>query len=287
MLKIGQNIKYDMRRSWRALRHRDRADRRHHADLLRARRRRPRPRHGRAGGAASRPQDDQLRGGRRQRQDAGQLRPRCRSTRRATTPPRTPTSRCASPGAEAAAVAEQLVTVYETIERPLVPVVADMERAGHQGRPRDAAARCREDFAERWPSSRARSTSSPAHDVQHRLAQAAGRGAVRRDGLAGRQEGQDRRLWHRRRRAGGAGGPGPSTAGARARLAPARQAQEHLYRRAGRADQSRDRPRPHLLRAAGAPRPGGCPRPIPICRTSRPHRGGPQDPPRLRRRARA
>ena len=35
-------------------------------------------------------------------------------------------------------VREQMTAFYETIERPLVPVVAAMERARHQGRPRRA-----------------------------------------------------------------------------------------------------------------------------------------------------
>ncbi len=56
-------------------RHRARAVRRHHAAVLRARRRPARPRHRRAGIPASRPDDDQLRGSRRHRQGAAPLRP--------------------------------------------------------------------------------------------------------------------------------------------------------------------------------------------------------------------
>ena len=47
VLKIGQDLKFDLA-DFRAARHRDRALRRHHADVLRARRRPRRPRPGRA-----------------------------------------------------------------------------------------------------------------------------------------------------------------------------------------------------------------------------------------------
>ena len=76
---------------------------------------------------------------------------------------------------------------------------------------------------------------------------------------------------------------GHAAAGAHSRMAPARQAQVDLHRRAARLRQSRDRPRAHVLRARRdddrapvvvraqpAEHPGA-------------HRGGPQDPPRLRR----
>jgi DNA polymerase-1 len=54
-------------------------------------------------------------------------------------PPRMPISRCGcgrrfKPQLHRAAV----TTVYETLERPLVPVLAEMEMARHQGRPRHA-----------------------------------------------------------------------------------------------------------------------------------------------------
>ena len=59
VLKVGQNIKYDMcvfERHGIAIG----AGRRHDAAVLRARRRQARPRHGRAGRALSRPEDDQV-----------------------------------------------------------------------------------------------------------------------------------------------------------------------------------------------------------------------------------
>ncbi len=84
-----------------------------------------------------------------------------------------------------------MVTVYETLERPLVPVLAEMERIGvkvdaeqlralthrlHQAHGRDRGG----DPQARRPR------------VQRRLAQAARRGAVRRDGARRRPQGQDR-----------------------------------------------------------------------------------------------
>ena len=58
----------------RAARHRHASLRRHHADVLRARRRPRRPRHGRSLRETARPQDHPVRGGRRLRQVAGAVR---------------------------------------------------------------------------------------------------------------------------------------------------------------------------------------------------------------------
>ncbi len=135
-------------------------------------------------------------------------------------------------------IAGRRVAFYETIERPLMPVIAAMERHG-----------IKVDRAELKP---AVGRFRPAHgrageadprvgrrSVQCRLTQAVGRGAVRPAEPARRQEGQDRRLWHRRRAAGAVGlYPRPAAQGAR--LAAARQAEIDLCRQPGRADQSQD-----------------------------------------------
>ena len=69
------------------------------------------------------------------------------------------------------------------------------------------------------------------------------------------------------------------------RLAPALQAEIDLYRRAAGLRSTRDRPRPHLLRAGrDHDRPAVLVRAEPAEHPG-PHRGGPQDPHRLRRRA--
>ena len=91
VLKVGQNLKYD----WLVLaplRHRGRARRRHDADLLRARRRQGRPRHGRAGRAPSRPPADHVLGGRRAPAQARSRFDRVAARQgHATMRPRTPT----------------------------------------------------------------------------------------------------------------------------------------------------------------------------------------------------
>jgi DNA polymerase-1 len=78
----------------------------------------------------ARPQDDCVRAKSRQRQKRASPSIRSRSTKRPLTPPRTPTSPSAVARAEGAARAESMNTVYETLERPLVPVLARMERRG-------------------------------------------------------------------------------------------------------------------------------------------------------------
>ena len=61
----------------------------------------------------------------------GPVRLRAMSPRRRNTPPRTPTSRCACGGCcKPRLAAEHVTTVYETLERPLAPVLARMERRG-------------------------------------------------------------------------------------------------------------------------------------------------------------
>ncbi len=56
--------------------------------------------------------------------------------------------------------AERMTTVYETLERPLIPVIADMERARHQGRRRDPVAAVRRRLRRASRGSRRRSTAS-------------------------------------------------------------------------------------------------------------------------------
>ncbi len=171
----------------------------------------------------------------------------------------------------------RVTRVYETMERPLVPVLAEMEAHGVRV-DRQALSRLSGDFAQRMAALEEEIHRARRRAVQHRLAEAARRGAVRPDGPRRRQEGQDRRLYHRRRRAGGAGGAGPRPAGAGARLADALQAQVHLYRHAAGRDQPRDRAGAYQLpdrrggdRAAGLDR-------SELAEHPGPHRRGPADP---------
>ena len=110
-------------------------------------------------------------------------------------------------------VREQMTAFYETIERPLVPVVAAMEHDGIKV-DRDALAELSHDFAAAHRRDRDRDLSRCRQRIQHRLDQATGRRAVRQARPARRQEGQDRRLRHRRL--------DPRTAGAAARGAARR-----------------------------------------------------------------
>ena len=80
---------------------------------------------------ASGPYADPLRRGHRHRPQPHQLRRRCRSSAPPPMPPRTPTSRCGcgrrcSPRLRTA----NALALYEQMERRLIPVLLDMERAG-------------------------------------------------------------------------------------------------------------------------------------------------------------
>ena len=156
-----------------------------------------------------------------------------------------------------------------------MPVLGEMERHGVKV-DRQALSRLSGDFAQRMAALEEEIYGLAGGRVQPRQPQAARRGALRPDGPRRRAQGQDRRLYHRRRRAGGAGGAGPRPAGADARLAAALQAEVHLHRHAAGRDQPGDRAGAHLLpdrrgghRAAGLDR-------ARTCRTSRsaPRRAG-------------
>ena len=101
---------------------------------------------------------------------------------------------------------ERMVTVYETLDRPLTPIVAEMERTGIKV----DAHRLRQlsgEFTQRMAALRGRGLQARRPQLQPRFPQAAGRGPVRRaEPRRGGAQDQDRRLRHRRRGAGGAGG---------------------------------------------------------------------------------
>ena len=246
MLKVGQNIKYDMRvleRHGIAIG----AGRRHDADLLRARRRHARPRHGRAGRALSRPEDrsssptSPARGAKQVT-----LRQGADRARHATTPPRTPTSRCSSGQQLKPRLRRAHGDVYETIERPLIPVLLGDGAGRHQGR-RATLRTLSADFEKRMG------------ELEHEIHKLAGRefnvGSPKQLGeilfdemkLPRRQAQQDRRLGDRRRRCWRSSPRRAIAAGARSSSGASCQAQVHLYRRAGARARPRDRPRPHLL----------------------------------------
>ena len=189
-----------------------------------------------------------------------------------------------SPGSTASAdrlQEREMTSLYEEIELPLVPVLAawSKRRPGRRlppGRDRGQASR---------PGRRARATGlrDGRRAVHDRLAEAAGRGAVRTPRAARRPQGQDRVL-DRRPRAGQDPRHAPDRRRGRA-LAGADQAAEHLPRPAARADR-RERPPPHHLQPDHRRhRPAGVDPPQPPEHPD-PHRARAGDPQRVLRRPR-
>jgi hypothetical protein len=171
-------------------------------------------------------------------------------------------------------------TVYETLERPLVPVLARMERHGIKV-DRQMLSRFPAISRRAWRRWK-RNCVYRRRRFQCRFAQAAWRHPVRQDGPARRQEDQDRRL-------GDTGlrwrslPPKAMNSAQGARLAPASKAALHLHRGVAARDQPRHRaactPALHgrhqhrtalVLRPEPAEHPGA-------------HRGWPQDPQGLHR----
>ena len=160
-----------------------------------------------------------------------------------------------------------MTALYTDIELPLVPVLAEMERAGVRI---DATG---------WPRSprscatRSTSSSSEVYElaggaVPHRLAQAARRGAVREARAAGRPQDQDRLLdrraacWRSSRRSTRSSHDGRG-------WREQSKLQEHLRRGAARARRAARRPHPHHLQPDGGGHRPALARSSPTSRTSR------------------
>ena len=248
-----------------------------------------RPRHGRAGRAASRPQDrssstDVAGSGKNQLTfDQVPLDKATRLRRRGRRRHAAPAPGAASRGC----VAEHMV---DASTRPSSgrwsPVLADMERAGVKVDRAELQRLSQRLRRAHRGAGEPRSTSSPAAPFNIGSPKQLGEVLFDELGLGGGKKGKTGAYSTGADVLEDAGRAGPRPAGARARLAPAVEAEEHLYRRAaGR----RSTPRPgastpaiahggRLDRAALVDRPQPAEHPDP-------HRGGPQDPPRLRRRA--
>ena len=177
-------------------------------------------------------------------------------------------------------------TVYETLERPLVPVLARMEGRGISI-DRQVLSRLSGEFAQKQARARGRDQQARGRAAQSRQPEAARRRAVRPDGPAGRHQDQDRAMGDRRARARRAGRAGPRAAAENPRLAAGVEAALDLHRRAAELSSMRETQRVHTSLCAGrdADRPAVVVRAEPAEHPG-PHRGGPQDPPRLHRRAR-
>ena len=179
--------------------------------------------------------------------------------------------------------AEHMTTVYETLERPLVPVLARMEARGIKV-DRQILSRMSGEFAPEARRPRARDLRAGRRDLQHRLAQAARRHPLRQVRPARRHQDQDRRLVDRRRRARGAGRRRQHARRPHPRLAAAVQAEVDLHRPLPELHPSGDRPRAHVLRARlDHHRAPLLVRPEPAEHPG-PHRGRPAHPHRLHRR---
>ena len=198
----------------------------------------------------------------RDRAEADHLQQGAARPARPNMPPRMPTWRCGCGCASATRLPFEKVTrVYELVDRPMVAVVGADGARRRQGRPRGA-----EEPVGRVQRPDRRAGGADLRrgrlQVHHRQPAATGRHLVQPDGPVGRAQGQVRHLVDRRHRARAAVARGRADRPARARLAPAHQAQIDLYRRAAGADQPRHRPRPHQLLAVGrADRPARLDRP--------------------------
>ena len=111
--------------------------------------------------------------------------------------------------------AERMATVYETLERPLVPVLADMERAGIKVDSGDPVAAHLDLRAAHRPA-RGGDLRAGRAQVQPRLAQAARRVPVRQPEAARRPQDQDRPVGDARRPARRSRRPRGPARGARA-----------------------------------------------------------------------
>ena len=148
------------------------------------------------------------------------------------------------------------------------PVIGRMERRGIKV-DRDYLAKLSGDFAIEIAALEERIYEAARRAVHHRLAAAAGRGAVRPARPEGRAQGQERPIFDRRQRARAAGRRGRRVRAAGARLAPADQAANRPIPTRCRRRSTRRPAGSTPASACRARRPGGCARTSPICRTSR------------------
>ncbi len=177
--------------------------------------------------------------------------------------------------------AEQVTTVYETLERPLIRVLGADGAARHLDRPADALAA----VGRVRPEGRRIGSGDPRacrRAAQSRQPETARRHPVRQVRPAGRNEDKDGRVVDGRASAGRAGRAGPRPAAEDSRLAAGGQTPLDLYGRPARLCKPRHPSGAHLLLARvhhhwPAVVLGTQPAEHPD-----PHRGRAQDPPRLR-----
>ena len=286
VLKIGQNMKYD----WLIFAQRGidvRPMRRHHADVLRARRRPRRPRHGRAVGSRARPHADHVRAGRRLRQVAGAV--RLRDHREGHRIRRRGRRRDAAAVARAEAAAAGASRSRPSTRR-WSGRWCRCWRAWSGAASRSTARCCRGCPASsrrsraRW---RTRSTSSPARRSIRAARSSSATSCSARWACRAAPRPRPGNGRPARKRARGTRRAGPRAAAEDPRLAAGVEAALDLHRRAAGLRQPGHPPRPHQLRAGRDHHRAAVVVRAEPAEHPDPHRGRPQDPPRLRRRRRA
>ena len=207
-------------------------------------------------------------------------RPRHRIRRRATPTSCCGSGRCSSRGSPPSACAPST----RRWSGRCSPCSARMERRGISI-DRHVLSRLSGEFAQEAAGLEAEINKLAGETVNPGSPKAARRHSVRQARPAGRHQDQDRPMGDRRARARGTGRAGPRAAAENPRLAAGVEAEIDLHRRAAGLRQSDDASRAHQLRARRHHD-----RPAVVVRAQSaehpgPHRGRPQDPPRLRRRA--
>ena len=210
---------------------------------------------------------------------------RCRSGRRPNMPRRTQTLRCGLwLRLKPRIAAEGASRVYERVDKPLVPVIARMERRGIKV-DRDYLARLSSEFGRDIQVLEEKIYEAACGPFTIGSPQQLGQVLYERLGLKGGRKGKSGQYSTDVNELERLAAEGVSMRVAGARVAPADEAQIDLHRRAAGGDQSADRAGPHQLladrRADGTA----------VVERSQPaehpdpHRGRPQDSRRLRRRA--
>ena len=176
--------------------------------------------------------------------------------------------------------AEHMLNVYETLERPLLRVLADMERRGISI-DRQVLSRLSGEFAQEAAGLEAEINKLAGETVNVGSPKQMGDILFGKLGATRRHQDQDRAVGDRRARPRRIGRAGPRTAAKNSRLAAGVETEIDLYRRAARLRQPDDAPRAHQLRARRHHD-----RPAVVVGTEfaehpDPHRGRPQNPPRL------
>ena len=182
-------------------------------------------------------------------------------------------------------VAERMTAVYETLERPLISVLARMERRGISI-DRQVLSRLSGDFAQTAARVEAETPGDRGRADQCRQPQADRRHHLRQDGIDRRQQDQDRRMVDLGAGARRTRRTGPRIPEEDSGMAAGLETEIDLYRRAADLCPSADPSRSHHLRAGRDHHRAAVVERAEPAEHPGANRGRPQDPPRLHRDAR-